>query len=245
MRGQFGFPPQEVAPQMADEEVVRRVLEGETSLFELLIRRYNQRLYRVTKAILKDDQESEDAMQEAYVCAFTNLDRFAGEAKVSTWLTRIAVYEALGRLRRRKRMDVMPELVSGGANPETSAYVMELHAAIETAVETLPPLYRSVFVLRDIEELSVAETAESLGITEETVKTRLHRGRKLLRRRLERALGAAMNGAFAFAGQRCDRITARTMERILDHSRSAFMRHSRHAEETPVGRSRNGEDRHG
>ena len=94
----------EAAPPLADEEIVRRVLDGETSLFELLIRRYNQRLYRAARAILRDEQESEDAMQEAYVKAFANLDQFAGEAKISTWLTKIVVYEALGRLRRRKRL---------------------------------------------------------------------------------------------------------------------------------------------
>src|SRR5688572_13495 len=182
----------EATSRLPDEEIVRRVLEGETSLFELLIRRYNQRLYRVVRAILKLEEEAEDAMQEAYVSAFAHLDQFAGEASFSTWLTKIAVHEALGRLRRRKRTDDMPELVSSSANRERTAYGRELQAAIECAVDTLPALYRSVFVLREIEEMTGFETAECLGITEETVKTRLHRARRLLRRRLEYSLGAAL-----------------------------------------------------
>ena len=204
----------EAAPPLADEEIVRRVLDGETSLFELLIRRYNQRLYRAARAILKDEQESEDAMQEAYVKAFANLDQFAGEAKISTWLTKIVVYEALGRLRRRKRMDDMPQLVSHSQSPERAAYGRELQTAIESAIDALPPLYRSVFVLRDIEEMTGSETAQCLQITEETVKTRLHRARRLLRSRLERTVGAAMDTAFAFGSRRCDRITEMAMARI-------------------------------
>jgi RNA polymerase sigma-70 factor, ECF subfamily len=205
----------EAALPLPDEEIVRRVLEGETSLFELLIRRYNQRLYRATRAILKDEEAAEDAIQEAYVSAFANLDRFAGEAKFSTWLTKIAVYEALGRLRRRKRMEEMTDMAGHSATPERTAYGKELQIAIESAVDALPSPYRSVFVLRDIEEMTGAETADCLGITEETVKTRLHRARRLLRHRLERTVGAAFQGAFAFGAQRCDRIAAITMDRIL------------------------------
>lgn len=204
----------EAASALPDEEIVRRVLEGETTLFELLIRRYNQRLYRATRAILKNEEEAEDAMQEAYVRAFANLDQFAGEAQISTWLTKIAVYEALGRLRRRKRMDEMPDIVSSSVSPERAAYGRELQTAIESAVDALPPLYRSVFVLREIEEMTGADTAECLGITEETVKTRLHRARRLLRHRLERTLGAAMENAFAFGSRRCDRVTEGAIERI-------------------------------
>jgi RNA polymerase sigma-70 factor, ECF subfamily len=214
MKAQLEHRLADAAPPLSDEEIVRRVLEGETSLFELLIRRYNQRLYRATRAILRYEDEAEDAMQEAYVSAFAHLDQFAGEARFSTWLTKIAVYEALGRLRRRKRMDDMPEIVSSSASPERKAYGREIQAAIESAVDTLPPLYRSVFVLREIEELTGAETGDCLGISEETVKTRLHRARGLLRHRLERSLGAALDGAFQFGAQRCDRITARTMDRI-------------------------------
>jgi RNA polymerase sigma-70 factor (ECF subfamily) len=204
----------ETTSSLPDEEIVRRVLEGETALFELLIRRYNQRLYRATRAILRDEEEAEDAIQEAYVSAFANLDRFAGEARFSTWLTKIAVYEALGRLRRRKRMDEMSDIASTRATPERATYGNELKAAIESAVDRLPTAYRSVFILRDIEEMTGAETAHCLGITEETVKTRLHRARRLLRHQLEKTVGTALVGAFAFGAQRCDRITENTMARI-------------------------------
>jgi RNA polymerase sigma-70 factor (ECF subfamily) len=211
---QLAYKVADAAPALSDEDVVRRVLEGETAMFELLIRRNNQRLYRATKAILKNEEEAEDAMQEAYLSAFARLDQFAGEASFSTWLTKIAVYESLGRLRRRKKMDEMPEIASSSENPERRAYGRELQTAIESAVEALPPLYRSVFVLREIEEMSGAETADCLGINEETVKTRLHRARRLLRHRLERNFTGVLKGAFAFGAQRCDRITERTMERI-------------------------------
>ena len=205
---------QEASPPLTDEDIVRRVIEGETALFEQLIRRHNQRLYRAIRAILKDEAETEDTMQEVYVRAFSHLDQFAGNAMVSTWLTKIAVYEALGRLRRRKRMEDMPKIVSTTRDPESIAYGRELHTTIESAIDSIPPLYRSVFVLRDIEELTGSETAECLGISEETVKTRLHRARRLLRARLEHALGESIGSLFSFGNQRCDRITERTMERI-------------------------------
>jgi RNA polymerase sigma-70 factor (ECF subfamily) len=204
----------EVAAGLPDEEVIRRVLGGETSLFELIVRRYNQRLYRAARAILKDEADTEDAVQEAYVRAFVKLDQFAGEAKFSTWLTKIAVYEALGRLRRRQRQGEMPVDMTARDDPERTAYGMELHAAIERALDRLPPLYRSVFVLREVEELSGAETAECLGIAEAVVKTRLHRARSLLRARLERAAGAAVRRAFSYGERRCDRMTAEVMARI-------------------------------
>jgi RNA polymerase sigma-70 factor, ECF subfamily len=209
---------QEASPPLTDEDIVRRVLDGETSLFEVLIRRHNQRLYRATRAILKDETEAEDAMQEAYVRAFAHLDQFAGNAMVSTWLTKIAVYEALGRLRRRKRMEDMPKNLSTTGDPERIAYGKELQETIESAVDALPPLYRSVFVLRDIEDMSGAETAECLGIAEETVKTRLYRARRLMRDHLKRSLGAAVATAFTFGDRHCDRITAVTMERILNRN---------------------------
>lgn len=210
-----GYGLAEGVPPLQDEEIVRRVVAGDTSLFELLIRRYNQRLYRAVRAILRNEEEAEDAMQEAYVSAFVHLDQFAGEAKFSTWLIRIAVNEALGRLRRRKQMEEMAEIVSAGADPERTAYGKELRSALESAVDTLPSTYRSVFVLRDIEEMTGLETAACLGITEETVKTRLHRARRFLRQRLEHSLGGALKGAFSFGSSRCDRITSGAMERIL------------------------------
>lgn len=199
---------------LSDEEIVARVLSGEVPLFELIVQRYNQRLYRVTKAILKDEVEAEDAMQEAYVRAFVKLDQFAGEAKFSTWLTKIAVYEALGRLRRRKRYEEVPGTMKSRDNPERTAYDLQLRAAIEDAVEKLPPIYRAVFVLREVEELSGSETAECLRITEEAVKTRLHRARMLLRRRLERKVRGALGNSFTFGGKRCDAMRTAVMARI-------------------------------
>jgi RNA polymerase sigma-70 factor (ECF subfamily) len=199
---------------LSDEEIVARVLDGEAPLFELLVRRYNQRLYRATKAILKDDAEAEDAMQEAYVRAFVKLDQFAGDAKFSTWLTKIAVYEALGRLRRRKRQEEVPDTMRSHDNPERTVNGLELRAAIEAAVEKLPPIYRAVFVLREIEELSGMETAGCLGITEETVKTRLHRARMLLRSRMGQTVNRTVRHAFSYGDRRCDAMTAAVMRNI-------------------------------
>jgi RNA polymerase sigma-70 factor, ECF subfamily len=204
----------EAVSPLSDEELVKRVLDGDTAVFELLVRRYNQRLFRTTRAILRDDSEAEDVMQEAYVKAFVKLDQFAGEAKFSTWLTKIAVYEALGRLRRAKRQEELPETMDTSDSPERTAYGRELQSAVESAVDALPPLYRTAFMLREIEDMSVAETADCLGITEETVKTRCHRARALLRSRLERVVGAVASQAFSFLGHRCDRMTNRVMERI-------------------------------
>ncbi|MCC6362500.1 MAG: RNA polymerase sigma factor [Bryobacterales bacterium] len=204
----------EATSALSDEDIVARVLSGEVPLFELLVRRHNQRLYRATKAILKDEEEAEDAMQEAYVRAFVRLDQFAGEARFSTWLTKIAVHEALGRLRRRKRQEEFPDTMKSHDNPERTVHDLRVRAAIEHAVEKLPPIYRAVFVLRDVEELSGAETAECLGITEETVKTRLHRARMLLRRRLERVIGSELGRSFSYGARRCDAMTAAVMARI-------------------------------
>jgi RNA polymerase sigma-70 factor, ECF subfamily len=208
-----------VAQAFSDEEIVKRVLDGEVSLFELIVRRHNQRLYRATRLILKDPAEAEDVMQEAYVRAFSHLDQFAGEAKFSTWLTKIAVYEALGRLRRRKQMDDIPEGLSGSVNPEESTYKRELHSMIEAAIDVLPPLYRSVFLLREVEEMSGAEVADCLGITEETAKTRLHRARRMLRDELKASLGGAISAAFSYGSAHCDRMTTATMQRIAALSR--------------------------
>jgi len=205
---------QEGTSTLSDEEIVKRVRDGDTAIFELIVRRYNQRLFRTTRAILRNDGEAEDVMQEAYVRAFVKLDQFAGEAKFSTWLTKIAVYEALGRLRRSKRQEELPEQMNSSDNPERAAYGRELHSVLETAIDALPQLYRTVFVLREVEDMSVAETADCLGITEESVKTRFHRARALLRGRLERAIGAAASQAFSFLGPRCDRMTTGVMQRI-------------------------------
>jgi RNA polymerase sigma-70 factor, ECF subfamily len=158
----------------SDEEVIERVRAGEIELYELIMRRHNQRLYRVARSILRDDSEAEDVMQDAYVRAYAHLDQFAGESKFATWLTRIAVHEALHRARRRSRLQQVPPGEWEGQNmdtfkstspdPEQQAQRRELETLLETAIETLPVTYRTVFVLREIEGLSTAETAECLKL---------------------------------------------------------------------------------
>ena len=164
-----------------DEAIVDRIRAGEAALYEILMRRHNQRLYRVAVSILRNDAEAEDVMQEAYVRAYTHLDQFAGEAKFSTWLTKIAAHEALARLRGRGRIEDLDLIL------ETNIHVManvqkdeELRVVMDRAINSLPDTYRSVFVLR-AEGLNVAETAACLDLSLEAVKTRFHRGRSLLR----------------------------------------------------------------
>lgn len=201
-----------------DEEIVARVRAGETELYEVLIRRYNQRLFRVTRSILRNDLEAEDVIQDAYVRAYEHLEAFAGQAKFSTWLTKIAVYEALHRLRRRSKSGELDSIMATAAtttpSPEQQAYDRELRIALERAIDRLPDGFRAVFVLRIVEGLDVAETAEVLEIGNEAVKTRLHRARALLRRDLQRQVGAEAASAFAFHASRCDRVVQRVFERI-------------------------------
>ena len=206
------------AISLTDEDVVARVRAGDRALFEIVMRRYNQRLYRVARAILGDSHEAEDVMQDAYVRAFAHLDQFAGRSSFATWLTRIAVHEALARLRRRRRFvdveDTMPSLVSPGRDPEQQAADRELGAAVEAAVESLPEAFRVVFILRELEGLDGAETAACLGIPEETVKTRLHRARSRLREALLARAAEVLPRTFAFGDARCDRLVAAVLARI-------------------------------
>jgi len=210
---------------LRDEELVRRIREGETALFEVLMRRYNQRLFRVAWAILKDEAEAEDVMQQAYVNGYTHLAQFEERASFATWLTRIAVNEALARLRRRGRheeVDAMPEwdeksmdvLRSSALNPEEQALRREVRAALESSFEALPEIYRSVFMLREVEGLSTAEAALSLGLSEDTVKTRLHRARGLLRQELFDRAGLATSELFPLHLSRCDRVVAAVFTRL-------------------------------
>ncbi len=208
----------------SDEEVVERVRAGQTELYEIIMRRHNQRLYRVARSILRDDSEAEDVMQDAYVRAYEHLDQFAGESKFATWLTRIAVHEALHRVRRRNRFQEMPPgdweaqdmdaFKTTSPDPEQQALGRELETLLERAIETLPVNYRTVFMLREIEGLSTAETAECLGEHEETVKTRLFRSRALLRRELFARVGAVSSRAFQFHAPRCDRVVGNVLARI-------------------------------
>src|SRR5215467_12105058 len=200
-----------------DERVVERVLGGETALYELLMRRHNQRVYRVARAILRDDAEAEDVMQDAYVRAYQNLAAFEGRAKFVTWLTRIAVHEALARVRRRSRFqsidtsdssngDLMTSVTSSDRTPEQASYDRELSSVIERAVLSLPDEYRLVFMLRDVEGLSTEEAAQCLSLSQENVKVRLHRAHAKLRKQLYAALGATTARCFQFHAVRCDRV---------------------------------------
>ena len=206
-----------------DAEVIRQVLQGNTAMFELLMRRHNQRVYRAARAIVRDEQEAEDVMQQAYVNAFTHLHQFNGSAQFSTWLTRIAINESLARVRRQGRYEAFDEeranvepFMSGtpSENPEREAFTGELRVLLEWAIDTLPDRMREVFVLREVEGLSTAEVAECLGVTEDVVKTRLSRGRAALRRVLLEQTGATAPDAFRFYRPRCDRVVAQVLARI-------------------------------
>ena len=207
------------SPSLDDDEIVRRVREGETPLFEVLMRRYNQRLYRVARSILRDEHEAEDVMQQAYVNAYSHLHQFAGRARFSTWLTRIAVHEALARARRRARWEGL-ETMSDDAqdqkglptderpDPERQAQLAELRRLLESAIDGLPEIYRSVFLLREAEGLDTPEVAECLEISEDAVRTRLHRARTLLKQELYERTGTTSASAFSFHLSRCDRVVA-------------------------------------
>jgi RNA polymerase sigma-70 factor (ECF subfamily) len=209
----------------SDAEIIQQVLAGNTALFELLMRRYNERIYRAARSIVRDEQEAEDVMQQAYVNAFTHLRQFNGSAQFSTWLTRIAINEALARVRRRGRYEALDDDLSNVEpfmstnpvqNPERQAFVGELRGLLEWAIDTLPDGMREVFVLRDVEGLSTAEVAASLDVSEDVVKTRLSRGRAALRRALLERTGASAPEAFRFYRPRCDRVVQQVLARIAD-----------------------------
>ena len=208
-----------------DEEIVARVVAGDTSLFEVLMRRHNTRLYRTVRSIVKDETEVEDVMQQTYVAAFGSLRQFAGTAKFSTWLMRIAINEALGR--RRRALQLVPDeeaeekepegpmkVVSESADPEEQASRRELASLLELAIDRLPESFRTVVMLREIEGLSTAEAADVLGVSEELVKTRLHRAKRQMRESLIQEFDAQSAKAFPFYAPRCDRVVAAVFARI-------------------------------
>ncbi len=208
---------------LSDEEIVSRVRDGETALYEVLMRRYNQRLFRLTRSMLRDDDEAEDVMQDAYVRAYVSLHQFEGRAQFSTWLTKIAIHEASARLRRQKRMQEFPETPLGesrtvdsirSSNPDPEQQTLRQQGAsfLEQALDTLPQTYRCVFVCREIENMNTHETAECLDLTEETVKVRLHRARQMLQNELYALAGATTSQAFVFMGSRCDRMVRRVFD---------------------------------
>jgi RNA polymerase sigma-70 factor (ECF subfamily) len=217
---------------LSDTGLVSLLRTGDRTAFALVIQRHNRRLYRVARSVVRDDAEAEDIVQETYVRAFRNLQSFRGDARLSTWLTRIALNEAVDRLRRRRPqvdlavMDDAANRAEGSlmslffgpvaADPEQAASRAEIRRLVESAVDALPSPFRTVFMLREIEGMSIEETATELDLKPETVKTRLHRARRQLRGALEETLATALNDAFPFDGARCVRMTERVLERLAD-----------------------------
>ena len=203
------------------------MLAGETALYEILMRRHNQRLFRIAYGILGDGDEAEDVIQEAYVRAYTFLHQFEGRAQFSTWLAKIAVYEASSRLRKRRRVEALPinspqekevmeSMRSSIRDPGQECLSREAVSFLEQAIHALPDIYRTVFMCREVEEMSTAETAHCLDLTEETVKVRLHRSRQLLQNELYAGAGATSSQAFQFMGERCDRVVRLVFERLAE-----------------------------
>jgi len=208
---------------LTDEDIVADVLEGHTALFEILMRRHNERVYRAARAILKDDSEAEDVMQQAYVNAYAHLRQFNRRAQFSTWLTRIAINEALARVRRKRNHECVDEgtmNVESSLNqvalpdPERQAATGELRAVLETAIDRLADGAREVFVLRHVEGMSTAEVATALDVSEDVVKTRLSRARAAIRRDLIARTGSTALEVFRFYKPRCDRVVAAVLSRI-------------------------------
>jgi RNA polymerase sigma-70 factor (ECF subfamily) len=222
------FPALETLDEPALVDLARRRDEG---AIRLIIKRNNQRLFRTARSVVRNDAEAEDVVQETYVKAFTNLAAFRGDAQLSTWLTRIALNEALGRVRRRRptaaleavdlegsraggRILAFPTSLPASPDPEMEASRGQVRELLERAVDSLPDGFRAVFVLRDIEGMSMEETAEQLRIKPETVKTRLHRARKLLRARIEEEVTGAFSSLFPFDGRRCASMADRVLNRL-------------------------------
>ncbi|MER8593632.1 MULTISPECIES: RNA polymerase sigma factor [unclassified Mesorhizobium] len=206
-----------------DMQLVGRALARDGDAFRTIIKTHNQRLYRIARGVVRNDSEAEDIVQEAYVSAFAHLEAFRGDASLATWLSRIVINEALGRLRKRRRMVAMPENpqaeiirfpLNPSDDPERTMAQRQILELVERATDSLPDVYRMVFVARVIEGLSIEETAELLGVRPETIKTRLHRARALVRKALDDQIGPVLLDAFPFAGRRCERLTNAVMQRL-------------------------------
>lgn len=211
-----------------DMDLVSRALARDGHAFRAIMRQNNQRLYRLARGVVRDDAEAEDVVQEAYVQAFSHLSDFRGLSSLSTWLSRITINEALGRLRKRRRAQdaglirasagkaeiIRFPLNQEGADPERTMAQRQILQLVEQATDNLPEAFRTVFVTRVIEGMSVEETAELLGLQPQTVKTRLHRARALMRKELDAKIGPILLDAFPFAGRRCDRLTAAVLKRL-------------------------------
>jgi RNA polymerase sigma-70 factor (ECF subfamily) len=211
-----------VEHDVPDADLVQLVLEGDRTAFEELMRRHNQRVYRTIRGILGSEEDVEDTMQQAYLQAYAHLGGFTGASSFSTWLTQIAVHEVYAYLRKRRRISVVDEVPDVAEDfmrlptetPERRAVAEQSLRLIESAVDRLPQTYRTAFMLREVEQLSTAETSEALGISEEAVKTRLHRARRVLRDDLAAAIGQSASQAFAFLAPRCRRVAAAVMAAI-------------------------------
>lgn len=230
------LPTPDLPSRQEDCELARRISTGDTAAFECLMRQYNRRLYRLARLMLKNDGDAEDALQEAYFQAFRAIGRFRGEASLGTWLSRLVSNECLSRLRKQSRRDGVVAMIHTETplddeppSPETDAMDTapaerpddvlaraQLRALIERRLDELPQVFSAVFMLRGVEELSVEETAQSLGIPEATVRSRYFRARGLLRRALAQDIDLARQDAFAFDGERCDRIVAGVLRRLRD-----------------------------
>jgi RNA polymerase sigma-70 factor (ECF subfamily) len=214
-----------------DQTLVARIVGGDVAAFEQIMRRHNTALFRTARAILRDDADAEDALQEAYLAAYRHLSEFRGDARLSTWLTRIVINQALGRLRSRRRDEVVVELrgdAAGDALPaqgeamddgrvesaEAGAMREQLRQLLERKIDALPLAFRTAFILREVEEMTIEEAAECLAIPAATVRTRVFRARALLRASLAEEMDAATGDIFAFAGARCDRIVAGVFARL-------------------------------
>lgn len=214
---------------VSDMDVIGRVLDGDTASFELIMRRYNRRLYRVARTVLRNDADAEDAVQDAYIRAYEHLRTFEGRGAFSAWLARIALNEALGRLRgadaagyhisfddaeESEEANYMANLISNQPSPEQNAARGEVRHLLESAIDALPDAYRMVFVLCGVEEMSIAETAECLDVEPATVKTRYHRARNILRQQLSSLVDSTAGEVFSFDGVRCDRIVSGVFRRL-------------------------------
>jgi RNA polymerase sigma-70 factor, ECF subfamily len=209
-----------------DAELVRRALTADPEAFRAIMQRHNRRLYRIARSVLRNDSEAEDAVQETYIAAFSHLASFRGESSFASWLSRIVMNEALGRLRRKPAatdftpIETVPdaEIIqfpsSATNDPERTMAQRQILQLVEQATDALPEVYRIVFVTRVIEGMSIDETAGLLGIKPETVKTRLHRARRLVQEQLNKQIGPLMLDAFPFAGRRCERLTERVVARL-------------------------------
>lgn len=210
-----------------DMDLVSRALARDSDAFRAIMKRNNQRLYRIARAIVRHDAEAEDVVQEAYMHAFSHLEAFRGGSSLTTWLSRITINEALGRLRKRRRSpgegltaaaleaEIIPfPAHADGGNPERTMAQRQILQLVEQATDSLPEIFRTVFVARVIEGMSVDETAELLALQPQTVRSRLHRARALLRKELDAKIGPILLDAFPFAGRRCDRLTAAVLERL-------------------------------